>query len=42
MKTESLTGLSNQKLSALLRLLKDEGKVEKTIDKKKSYFFLAE
>lgn len=42
MKTESLTGLSNQKLSALLRLLKEEGKVEKTIDKKKSYFFLAE
>ena len=42
MQTSSLTGLSNQKLSALLRLLKEEGKVVKTIDKKKSYFSLAE
>ena len=42
MQTSSLAGLSNQKLSALLRLLKEEGKVEKTIDKKKSYFSLAE
>ena len=42
MQTESLAGLSNQKLSALLRLLKEDGKVVKTIDKKKSYFSLAE
>lgn len=42
MQTESLAGLSNQKLSALLRLLKEDGKVVKTIDKKKSYFALAE
>ena len=42
MQTSSLTGLSNQKLSALLRLLKEEGKVVKTIDKKKSYFSLGE
>ena len=42
MQTESLLGLSNQKLSALLRLLKEDGKVEKTIDKKKSYFALVE
>lgn len=33
---------SNQKLSALLRILKEEGKVVKTIEKKKSYFSLAE
>jgi predicted transcriptional regulator len=42
MQTESLAGLSNQKLSALLRLLKEDGKVVKTIDKKKSYFALTE
>ena len=42
MQTETLVGLSNQKLSALLRLLKEDGKVVKTIDKKKSYFALAE
>ena len=29
---------SNQKLSALLKKLKDCGKVKKTVDKKKSYF----
>lgn len=29
---------SNQKLSALLKKLKDCGKVKKTMDKKKSYF----
>ena len=32
--------LSNQKVSALLRGLIDEGKVVKTIDKRKSYFTL--
>ena len=39
---EVLKQYSNQKLSALLRILKEEGKVVKTIDKKKSYFSLAE
>lgn len=34
--------LTNQRVSALLRQLKDEGKVVKTIDKRKSYFQLAE
>ena len=33
---------SNQKMSALMKKLIDEGKVVKTIDKKKSYFSLAE
>ena len=42
MQTESLHDRSNQKLSALLRILKEEGKVVKTIEKKKSYFSLAE
>lgn len=32
--------LSNQKVSALLRGLIDEGKIVKTIDKRKSYFAL--
>ena len=31
-KVEALKGLSNQKVSALLRMLKDEGKVEKYAD----------
>lgn len=34
--------LTNQRVSALLRQLKDEGKVVKTIDKRKSYFQIAE
>lgn len=34
--------ISNQKVSALLRQLVDDGKAIKTIDKKKSYFSLAE
>lgn len=34
--------LTNQRVSALLRQLKDEGKVVKTIDKRKSFFQLAE
>lgn len=42
MQTEALSSYSNQKLSALLRLLKEDGKVVKTIDKKKSYFSLPE
>lgn len=35
---EELAELSNQKLSALVRQLKDDGKVEKVEDKRKSYF----
>jgi len=38
----SLKAISNQRVSALLKLLKDDGSVVKTIDKKKSYFALAE
>ena len=34
----SLKALSNQRVSALLKLLKDDGLVEKTVDKKKSFF----
>ena len=34
--------LSNQRVSALLRQLKDEGKVVRTEDKRKAYFSLAE
>lgn len=37
-----LDALSNQKMSALLKKLVDEGKVVKTIDKKKSLFSLPE
>ena len=33
-----LRALSNQRVSALLKLLKDDGLVEKTTDKKKSFF----
>ena len=33
---------SNQKLSALLRQMKDAGEVVKTVEKKKAYFSLAE
>lgn len=35
---EELSELSNQKVSALIRQLKDDGKVEKVEDKRKSYF----
>jgi len=38
----SLKAISNQRVSALLKLLKDDGSVVKTVDKKKSYFALAE
>lgn len=40
-KSDTLKGLSNQKISALLRQLVEEGKAVKTIDKKKSYFAIA-
>ena len=35
---EELAELSNQKVSALIRQLKDDGKVEKVEDKRKAYF----
>ena len=34
--------LSNQRVSALLRQMKDDGIITKTIDKRKSYFQIAE
>lgn len=40
-KSEMLGGLSNQRVSALLRQLVESGEVVKTIDKKKSYFSVA-
>ena len=39
-KSEMLSNLSNQRVSALLRQLIDAGEVVKTTDKKKSYFAL--
>ena len=38
----ALAELSNQRISALLRQLKDEGKVERVEDKRKAYFKIAE
>ena len=35
---EDMANYSNQKLSALLRMLVNAGRIVKTIDKKKSYF----
>ena len=35
---DELAELSNQRVSALLRQLKDEGKVERVEDKRKAYF----
>lgn len=35
---EELSALSNQRISALLRQLKEEGKVERVEDKRKAYF----
>lgn len=35
---EELSTLSNQRVSALLRQLKDDGKVERVEDKRKAYF----
>ena len=40
-KRDELFGFSNQKVSSLLRQLVAEGKVVKTVDKKKSFFALA-
>ena len=40
--SEELAQYSNQKLSALIKQLVDNGEVTKTIDKKKSYFEIAE
>lgn len=39
--SEDMAQYSNQKLSALLKQLKDDNQVIKTIDKKKSYFSVA-
>ena len=39
-KSEVLGSYQNQKITALLKQLKDEGKVVKTYDKKKAYFAL--
>lgn len=41
LKDERLEGFTNQKISALLRQLKDEDKVVKTMEKKKAYFAVA-
>lgn len=41
-KSEVLGGLSNQRVSALLRLLKEDGKVVRTTDGKKTLFSVAE
>ena len=38
----AMAGYSNQKLSALLRQMKEAGEVVKTVEKKKAYFSLAE
>ena len=38
---EALSQYSNQKISALLRLMVEEGKVVKTTNKRRSYFSLA-
>lgn len=40
-KSDVLSALSNQRVSALLRQLVESGNVVKTVDKKKSYFSLA-
>lgn len=40
-KSEMLSQLSNQRVSALLRQMMEAGEVVKTTDKKKSYFALA-
>ena len=41
-KSEFLGGLSNQRISALLRQLVESGAVVKTVDKKRSFFSVAE
>lgn len=40
-RSADLSALSNQKVSALVNALVDEGKATKTVDKRKSYFALA-
>ena len=40
--SDEMSVFSNQKLSALLKKLVDAGRVIKTVDKKKSYFSVAE
>lgn len=40
-KSEELSALSNQKVSALVNALVDDGKAVKTTEKRKSYFTLA-
>ena len=40
--SEELAEYSNQKLSALVKQLVDNGEVTKTVDKKKSYFEVVE
>lgn len=37
---EVFEGMSNQKVSALMRVLENAGRVEKTVEKRKSYFKL--
>jgi hypothetical protein len=39
-KSDSLSGLSNQKVSALLKQMCDDRQAVKTVEKKKSYFSL--
>lgn len=39
---ERVAGYSNQKISALMKKLVEAGKVEKIVEKKKSYFKLAD
>lgn len=39
---EAMGALSNQKISALMKKLKDAGRVVRTDDKKKAYFSIAE
>lgn len=39
---DRLKGYTNQKISALLRKLRETGKVEKIMEKKKAYFTLVE
>ncbi len=41
MEDDRLKGLKNQKISALVTQLKNEGKIVRTTDKKKAYFSIA-
>ena len=38
---EKFSTMSNQKVSALMRILENDGKVVKTVEKRKSYFAVA-